>query len=129
MKNRFISLLIVALFTFPTFGQKVPVTKSNLCKKWELEKYEILFIDYDIDPNEKNDYIHLKSNMTYESIDEGKYGTGTWSFINTKDECVLILKSKEGEVRLFIKELRKDHLVLVIDDTELIDLKIHFINK
>lgn len=128
MKRIFITCIVIIL-TVSVFAQKVPITKTNLCKKWKLEKYEIFFIDYDVEPNEKNDYINLKSNMTFESIDEGKYGTGTWLFINTKDERVLILKSEEGEIRLLIKELRKDRLVLIIDDDELIDLKIHFINK
>jgi hypothetical protein len=129
MKRIFISVSIITIITVSVFGQKVPVTKTNLCKKWKLEKYEIFFIDYDIEPNEKNDYLYLKSNMTFESIDEGEFGTGTWSFINNKNERVLILNGKEGEIRLFIKELQKDRLILIIDDEELIDLKIHFVNK
>lgn len=126
MKKEILITLFAMLICASTIGQNVDVNKQNLCKKWNLEKYEIFWIDYDPEEIEKNDYINLKSDMTYESIDEGVYGTGTWDFITGRKDDYLVLKDEKEEIKLIIDDLEKDKLVLLIDDEELIDVEIHF---
>lgn len=129
MKKGILLLAFVAILSSLAYAQKVPVTKSNLSKMWKLEKYEVLWIDYDLEDNEKNDYMHLKPDMTFESVDEGEYGTGKWKLVTENKEQYLVLMGTQGELRLIIDELRTDRLVLVIDDEEFIDLEIHFITE
>lgn len=106
--------------------QQSQVTITNLSKNWKLDKYEIFWIDYDPEENEKNDYLNLKPDFTYESIDEGEYGVGTWSLTAEGKDHFLNLKSEEGEIRMLVDELEVNHMVLIIDHEELFDLEIHF---
>lgn len=122
-----LTLLLVAItFSLTAFTQKLEPNKTNLCKRWDLEKYEVFWIDYKPEANEKNDYLLLKRDFTYESIDEGEYGIGTWDIKITSENQYLVLRNEEGEINMIIEELKKDKLVVVIDDEELIDLEIHF---
>lgn len=119
------SLLALA-FSCIAYGQKLEPNKTNLCKRWNLEKYEVFWIDYEPEAKEKNDYLLLKRDFTFESIDEGEYGVGTWDIKVNKEKQYLVLRNNEGEINMIIEELKKDKLVVVIDDEELIDLEIHF---
>ena len=116
----FPALLIASV----AFSQKKEITAENLCKKWMLEKYSVLWTDYEPEASEKHDYILLHPDMSYESVDEGIYGKGTWGY--SKKGKYLLMKNNEGMLKLFIQELGNDKLVLIIDDKELFDLEIHF---
>lgn len=103
-------------------------TKDDLCKKWELNKYRILWKSYEPNTDEKNDYIWLKENMTYESVDEGKYSTGKWAF-NTKEDSFVLYDANNQGLKFEIEEIGKNKLVLRVDNKELEGVNIHFINR
>lgn len=127
MKKKIIIALAIIGIPATSFCKNVEINMVNLSKKWMLEKYQAFWIDYDVEPNEINDFIHLKPTKRYNSVDQGKPGSGTWRIHHKNDEYYLILQEEKGELQLIIKELEKDKLVLVIDDEELIDLKICFV--
>lgn len=105
------------------------VTVQKLSKKWKLEKYKYLFFSEDPEEKEKNDYIHLKSNMTFSSITEGDYDEGTWE-LDAKNSCIILKsESEEGVLPFIVEELTSNKMVLYIydpSDDEAEDLKIHF---
>ncbi len=113
------------LFFFYATGFSQILNKKTLCKKWYLEKYEIMWIDYEPQANEKNDFIHLKTNMTYTSVDEGKMATGKWAY--NQDEKYFILYDEKGEeLRFFVDELKDDKMILIVDIDEMDGIYIHF---
>ncbi len=119
-------ILITTAFTlFSLGGFSQNLNKQTLCKKWHLEKYEVMWIDYALEENEKNDYIHLKSDMTYISIDEGVNTTGNWTY-NSEKNYFTMYDEKGGGVRFFVDELETDKMVVNIDVKELEGVDIHF---
>lgn len=126
MKIKALTTILFVLISLVGLAQKVEINKVNLCKKWNLEKYEFFWIDYDPENNEKNDYIRFNTSNKYESVDEGKFGTGGWKLQKEDKETYIVMSSDEGELRLLVDELDKDKLVVVVDHEELFDLKIHF---
>jgi len=111
------------LFSLGGFSQNL--NKQTLCKKWHLEKYEIMWIDYAPEENEKNDYIQLKNDMTYISIDEGIKTTGRWTYNSDKNYFTMYNAKGEG-VRFFVDELEIEKMVVNIDIKELEGVDIHF---
>ena len=126
MKKTILTLTILATFAIASFSQTL--NKNSLCKKWYLEKYEIFWIDYEPEANEKNDYILLKSDMTYISVDEGKKASGKWSFNSTKKYFTLYNKKGKG-LKFFVDDLETNKMVLVVDIEELKDVDIHYKTK
>ncbi len=119
-----VNLLIGALlFSITVFSQNI--SKGKLCKKWDLEKYEILSTYYPPEKNEKSDYILLKQNMTYESVSEGKFDSGKWS-INVNGEYLLLFDEKGEQLKFFIKEVTINKLIAVIDHEEMNGINIHY---
>lgn len=96
------------------FTSKINV--QNLSKKWELDYYKFYFFSEDPAEEEKNDYIHLKSDMTYSSISEGEYDAGKWRLDIAQKRIFLSNNNEEGELRLIIDDLSANQLVLIIDD-------------
>lgn len=102
---------------------------QNLSKKWKLDKYKVSFFSEAPAANEKNDYIHLKSDLTFDSISEGEFESGNWRLDANKKRIYLSNKSEEGELVFIIDKLKSNKLVLIIDDPSDSDaqyLKIHF---
>lgn len=126
MKIRLIALTIALLLGITSFAQEIEINKTNLCKKWKLEKYEMFWIDYDLDPKEINDYILFKADNKFEGIDEGKQSRGDWELEEKDKKKYIVMSDGEGEIRLLVEELEKDHMVLIVDHEELFDLEIHF---
>ncbi len=122
MKKLIFTLVIFIVYTSTSFSQDL--NKKTLCKKWYLEKYEIMWVDYDLEEKEKNDYILLKSDMTYENVDEGNLSTGTWSFSDLKN--YFILHEKDGHLKFFVDKLENDEMVLNVDIKEMEGIDIHF---
>jgi hypothetical protein len=123
-----IILTSVVLFLISITGFSQTLNKKTLCKKWYLEKYEVMWIDYEPEEKEKNDYILLKSDMTYQSVDEGKFSKGKWSF-NDKDKTITLFNNKGEEIDFEVKELNSNKLVVVMKLKEMEDVDIHFITK
>lgn len=105
------------------------ITIQSLSKKWTLSHYSVGWFTEEPSQKEKNDYIHLSSNMTFTSISEGVFEKGTWTL---KGKRIILSKNKEKESLTFIvEELTNKELVLIIDDPSDPDAKylnIHFKN-
>lgn len=105
------------------------ITVKQIAKKWKLEKYGYLFYSEDPPEKEKNDYIFLKPDMTFQAISEGEFEKGKWR-LDVKQRRIYLSQSNEKEELIFIiDELEEDVLVLLIDapsDEELEDLKIYY---
>ncbi len=74
MKKLILTTVLISVFAIASFSQTL--NKNTLCKKWYLQKYEVMWINYKPEEKEKNDYIHLKSDMTYTTIDGGVFSNG-----------------------------------------------------
>ncbi|MFT6335326.1 MAG: hypothetical protein ACI86M_001455 [Saprospiraceae bacterium] len=112
-----------------TSSQGSSITIQNLSKKWKLDKYKVSFFSEDPAQNEKDDYINLKSDLTFESISEGEFGVGSWRLNGKKKRIYLSKENEEGEIVFIIDKLRTKKLILIIDDPSDSDaqyLKIHF---
>ncbi len=120
------AFLILTLFSVCGFSQTL--NKETLCKKWYLEKYEVMWVDYEPEENEKNDYIHLKTDSTYISVDEGVESTGKWTYNDVDDYFTIYDKKGEGLI-LIVDKLKADKMVLNIDIEEMDGVDIHYTTK
>ena len=136
MKKLLFLFLLLCSFGIMSFTNSpvVPTTTlnvQNLSKKWIFEKYTVSWFTENPSEKEKNDYIHLSSNMTFSSISEGEYEKGSWKLNASKKRIFLSKKNEKGHLTFIVNELTKNKLVLVIDDPSDEDaqyLKIHFKN-
>lgn len=92
------------------------ITIQNLSKKWNLNKYKYSIFSEAPSDVEKNDFIHLKSDMTFDSVSEGELESGQWRLAVEKKRIYLSRKGEEGELVFIINELSSNQLVLIIDD-------------
>jgi len=118
-------LLLISLLFMNSISIAQSITKRALCKKWHFEKYEIMWQDYEPEKQEQNDYIFLKSDMTFEEVSEGKYSTGKWSF--NKNEKSFTMYQSGQAVKCIIKRLEANHLTIEVDDNELEGVDMHFL--
>ncbi len=126
MKKIISSTILITYIGVTGFSQDL--TKESLCKKWDLEKYVVMWVDYEPEENEQNDYIMLKSDMTYSSIDEGILTSGKWTM--HADENYFLMYDEKGEgIKFIVSELEEEKMVLSIDLEELDGLDIHFTTK
>lgn len=100
-----------------TYGQdiiKSDISVENLSKKWKLEEYN--YYGYTDTPSKKeeNDFIDLKSDMTYSSISEGMFSSGIWK-LDLKSKRISLIEGDE-EIRFFIDDLSDNQLTLILDD-------------
>jgi hypothetical protein len=128
-------LLVASVQFYPTknylitTSQGSNLTIQNLSKKWKLDKYKVSFFSEAPAENEKNDYIYLKSDLTFDSISEGEFEAGRWRLDAKKKRIYLSKKNEVGEIVFIIDEIEPKKLVLIIDDPSDSDaqyLKIHF---
>ncbi len=120
-----IVILIGILILLMSFTSPQSISKSSLSKKWYLEKYEIFWVDYEPEEEEKNDYIWLKKDMTYQSMDKGKLSNGKWS-LNVKKKTFTLFNKKGEGIAFKIEKLTTKKLVVVMDVEEMKKVKIHF---
>ena len=107
------------------------ISIQNLSKKWKLDKYQ--YEEYTETPSdlEKNDFLHLKSDLTFSSITEGNVENGQWRLDVKEKRIFLFQKGVEGEMALIIHDLSVQQLVMSIDDPtdeETRKLKIYYKN-
>ncbi len=124
MKKLVLTAVTIVLVSFTGFSQKL--NKETLCKKWHLEKYEIIWVDYEPEEKEKNDYFLLKNDMTYVSVDEGVRSTGKWTYNDDKDFFTLFNKEGEG-LKIKVDRLSTDKMVVNLDIKEMKGVDIHYI--
>ncbi|MFY0674036.1 MAG: hypothetical protein JXQ87_11550 [Bacteroidia bacterium] len=122
-------ILVVSLvFLFSSFSFQNELDKNLLCQKWHLKNYEAFWMDFEPEPNEMNDYLHLKPDFTYESVDEGIKEQGKWK-MSESENCFELFDEKGESLKFEVKELNIKHLEVVADVDELIDVSIHFYTK
>ena len=84
-------------------------------------------MDYDVEEKEKNDYIELKNDMTYVSVDEGVLTTGKWSFNDDEDYFIMYDESFQG-LKFFVEKLKSNKMVVELDLEEVEGVDIHYKN-
>ena len=118
-----VTLVVLMAFTIAGFSQSL--NKNTLCKKWYLEKYVVFYIKYSPDEKEKNDYILLRTDMTYICVDEGERSVGKWNY--NDDENFFFLYDKSGEgLKFIVTTLKTNKMVLKVDIEEMKGVNIHF---
>jgi len=135
MKIKFLwlSLSMIGLIIFTTTASSLAqqLTVEKLAKKWKLTHYKYFFFSEEPAEKEKDDYLYLKMDMTFESISEGTYETGTWKLDAAQNRIYLSNQHETESLVLIIDEYGEHELVLIIDDptdSDTKDLKIHFKN-
>jgi len=126
MKNNFLTSVVLILITFTGYSQTV--NKKSLCKKWHLAKYEHNWIDYAPEEKEKNDYILLKNNMTYESVSEGKKTRGKWK-LNENHNYFILYDIKGNGLKFTITELSASNMVFNLEIKDMEEIDIHYSTK
>ena len=123
MKKIILTAVLLPFLYMSGFSQTL--NKETLCKKWFLEKYEVMWIDYKPEEKEKNDYILLKTDMTYVSVDEGTKTFGKWTF-NTEENYFTMFNDKGEGIKIVIDKLSINKMVLNIDIKEMDGVDIHY---
>ena len=126
MKKILLTPVILIFLHISGFSQTV--NKETLSKKWYLEKYEVMWVDYEPDEKEKNDYILLKTDMTYVSVDEGKETSGKWTF-NTEKNYFTMFNNKRDVIKMIVDKLSINKMVFKIDIKEMDGVDIHYTTK
>ena len=126
MKKILLTPVLLIFLHISGFSQTV--NKETLCKKWYLEKYEVMWVDYEPDEKEKNDYILLKTDMTYVSVDEGIKTSGKWTF-NTEKNYFTMFNNKRDGIKITIDKLSINKMVLNIEIKEMDGVDIHYTTK
>ena len=126
MKKILLTPVLLIFLHISGFSQTV--NKETLCKKWYLEKYEVMWVDYEPDEKEKNDYILLKTDMTYVSVDEGIETSGKWTF-NAEKNYFTMFNNKRDGIKITIDKLSINKMVLNIEIKEMDGVDIHYTTK
>lgn len=126
MKKILLTPVILIFLHISGFSQTV--NKETLSKKWYLEKYEVMWVDYEPDEKEKNDYILLKTDMTYVSVDEGIETSGKWTF-NTEKNYFTMFNNKRDVIKMIVDKLSINKMVFKIDIKEMDGVDIHYTTK
>ena len=126
MKKILLTPVLLIFLHISGFSQTV--NRETLCKKWYLEKYEVMWVDYEPDEKEKNDYILLKTDMTYVSVDEGIETSGKWTF-NTEKNYFTMFNNKRDGIKITIDKLSINKMVLNIEIKEMDGVDIHYTTK
>ncbi|MGK0328915.1 hypothetical protein [Polaribacter sp.] len=126
MKKILLTSVLITFLHISGFSQTV--NKETLCKKWYLEKYQVLWVDYEPDEKEKNDYILLNTDMTYVSVDEGIKTSGKWTF-NTEKNYFTMFNNKRDGIKITVDKLSIYKMVLNIEIKEMDGVDIHYTIK
>lgn len=126
MKKILLTSVLISFLHISGFSQTV--NKETLCKKWYLEKYQVLWVDYEPDEKEKNDYILLNTDMTYVSVDEGIKTSGKWTF-NTEKNYFTMFNNKRDGIKITVDKLSIYKMVLNIEIKEMDGVDIHYTIK
>jgi hypothetical protein len=123
MKKILLTSVLISFLHISGFSQTV--NKETLSKKWYLEKYEVMWVDYEPDEKEKNDYLLLKSDMTYVSLDKGIETSGKWTF-NTEENYFTMFNEKGDGIKMIVDKLSINKMVFKIDIKEMDGVGIHY---
>jgi hypothetical protein len=123
MKKMILLTLLLALLALAGYSQNL--NKSALCKKWYIHHYTYMWVDYDPEEKEKDDFLLFNENMTYVNVDEGTQTTGRWSF-DAREKSLQLFGDKGNNLKLLIKDLDEDKLIFKIDKVELKGASFHY---
>jgi len=127
MKYQRMILLTLSLWVMACYGAKAQaINKKNLTKKWKLSTYRYGNTDYKPSEKAQGDYIFLKDNLTYVSVDEGKMSAGKWR-LNANGKFMTFWNKKGESMRFFIRALKTNRLVLRADIKDMQEIDIHYV--
>ncbi|MFK7905112.1 MAG: hypothetical protein AB8B69_08305 [Chitinophagales bacterium] len=129
MKKIIVLLVCTVFFSVLSYAQSTGLNTQNLSKKWKLDKYTYSIFSENPSEKEKNDYLHLKSDMTFDDVSEGEKDSGQWRLNIPEKRIYLSKNGEEGELVLIIDGLFENQLILIIEDPSDEDadnFKIHF---
>ncbi|MEM1324262.1 MAG: hypothetical protein AAGG75_28645 [Bacteroidota bacterium] len=115
-------LKITPLLLFLTSGlffihhNQDTISVTSLSKKWTLSEYKYLTFSQAPSKKERNDYLHLQSDMTFSAVTEGVKEWGKWRLDAKKKRIYLSQEGQAGELIMIIDDLSPKQLVLIIDD-------------
>ena len=97
--------------------------KKNLSKEWKIQQYETFSVQEMPGPDQINDKIHLKEDMTFFIIENGKEYVGKWTIISPAN--YISCKSSSGELNKMYKIISctDKEAVLEYKDPDLIKTK------
>jgi hypothetical protein len=84
-----------------------------------------MWVDYEPDEKEKNDYLLLKSDMTYVSLDKGIETSGKWTF-NIEENYFTMFNEKGDGIKMIVDKLSINKMVFKIDIKEMDGVGIHY---
>ena len=116
--------LTALLIIFATSINAKSLSKLDFCKKWNFQGYIYYGMTFSPEENEKNDYLQFYEDGTFESIDEGENGKGTWEWM-PKNKSLYLYNSKSNKPLILevIKLTETTLIVLLKDEKESIKLK------
>lgn len=103
-----------------------------LCQKWYLEEYIYWVFTEAPDEVERNDYLQINHDFTYQSISEGVFEEGFWKLDQDKKSIHLNQEATSEELVFLIQTLTSNELIVNIhypEDYEARHFKIHFKSK
>ncbi|EAY28609.1 lipocalin-like domain-containing protein [Microscilla marina] len=128
MKYQRMILLAISLLATTCYETKAQnIHKKNLTKKWKLSTYKYGKTHYKPSKQEQRDYILLKDDLTYVSLDKGKAATGKWK-LNTNGKFIRLWNKKGESIRFFIQTLTLNRLVLKADLKDMREIDIHYVS-
>lgn len=128
MKYQRMILLTIGLLVVTCCGIKAQsINKKNLTKKWKLSTYTYGRTHYQPSKKEQGDYILLKNDLTYVSVEEGKVATGRWN-LNANGKFITLWNKKGESIRFFIQALKLNRLVLKADLKDMREIDIHYVS-
>ena len=110
MKRRILILLLIGLIFNIANGQ----SKKDFCEKWQLVGYIYWGYTFSPEENERSDYIYFRENGTFESIDEGEFGKGTWKWNAKTKYLYLYDKTSKTPLKLKVLSVSKTQMIVLL---------------
>jgi len=123
MKKTLILLIVFLVSIINVNGQ----SKSEFCKKWDLQGYVYWGTTLSPDKNEKNDFLHFHENGTFNSIDEGIVEKGTWKWNQRNKKLYLFDNKTEVPLIMSVVKMSNEELIVLLEDEE-DSIKVKFVN-
>lgn len=89
-------------------------SSSDFVKKWNIDDYIYLGFSFSPEENEKNDYLHFRSDGTFQSNEEGKIEHGKWKWEAEKRS--LVLMQGDESIAIEVVTVAKHELILRFEE-------------
>ena len=124
-KKKWITSIALILISSIYYISAQEIKKDDLIKMWDLNSYKIGDKEYPPTNKEKDDYIHFKEDMTFDSMSEKKKESGTW-MLNINGGYIIMVDDKGEKTKVYITTLTTNKLVLRFDIEEIRDIEIQY---